>query len=297
MIEALGTLDERTALGVLARCALALEDEGNPDAQTIFNEETTLRATILREARQRLGIAQDDSSPETLEKISDFLDQESDRLAGIPDTDAALKRLAERGELPTDLYEIHIIPNIAEFHGTGFALEQSLIEMTIRAPTKEQHFGPESYTEQPALISLFARQFKTRFPYKNFTMLVAGKRNGLRLLVYQAWRIYPAILDGLDIGRVDTLVDLLRKFAEAYGWKVEIDGKSGPFFFFLDRAAPPEITVELSPGRRKIITVSQFMEENRQTGRPSAALVVAIDFTQYRDMLRRMDVPMNDILL
>jgi hypothetical protein len=73
-----------------------------------------------------------------------IIDQESDRLAGIPDTDAALKRLAEQGRPPSDLYEIRIIENIVDFHRARFALEKPLIESTIHLPTKEQHFGAES---------------------------------------------------------------------------------------------------------------------------------------------------------
>ena len=146
MIEVLETLDDRTALGILARAALALDDEGNPDAKALLDDETTIRSTLLREARQNLGIPQDNYSPETIEKLSNYLDEESDRLAGVPDTDAALKRLAERGELPSDLYEVRIIENIADFHRNRFALEKQLIESTIHAPTKEQHFGAVSNT-------------------------------------------------------------------------------------------------------------------------------------------------------
>ena len=237
MIGALETLDEKTAVGVLARAALALEDQGNPAAKTLLHDEETIRSKILREARQNLGIQEDDYRPETIEKLSDYLDQESDRLAGIPDTDAALKRLAERGGLPSDLYDIRIIEHIADFHRGRFPLEKQLIEATIRSSTKEQHFGAESNAQEPALISLFARQFETRFLYKDFTMLVAAAREGLVLHVHQAWRIYPAILDGLDTRKVENLVDLLRRFAGSYGFDVEIDGKRSHFFLLLDRLA------------------------------------------------------------
>ena len=181
MIGALETLDEKTAMGILARAALALEDKWNPAATALLDDEETIRSKVLREARQNLGIQEDDYRPETIEKLSDYLDQESDQLTGVPDTEAALKRLAERGRLPSDLYEIRIIESIADFHRGRFPLEKQLIESTIRSSTKEQHFGAESNTHEPALISLFARQFETRFLYKDFTMLVAAAREGLVL--------------------------------------------------------------------------------------------------------------------
>ena len=127
MIGALETLDEKTALGILARAALALEDQGNPAAKALLDGEATLRSRILKEARHNLGIKEDDYNPETIEKLSDYLDQESDRLTGVLNTEAALKRLAARGELPSDLYKINIIENIADFHHAGFAREKRLI--------------------------------------------------------------------------------------------------------------------------------------------------------------------------
>ena len=292
----LENLDTRTALGVLARAALAVEDEANPDAKAILDSEKTIRATILQEARQHLGIHQDDYSPETIEKLSDYLDQESDRLAGVPDTNAALKRLAERGDLPSDLYEIRIVEPIRDFHGAKFSLEKHLIEATIRSPTKEQHFGAESNFDEPALISLFARQFKTPFPYKDFTMLVAAQRDGLVLNVHQAWRIYPVILDELDIGRVENLVELLRRFADSYGFDVQIDGKQSHFFLRLDKLAPLQIRVDMPHGKSKYITVSQFLQRDRHTGHQFSALVVAVDLQQYRKTLNKMNLKLKDIL-
>lgn len=293
MLEVLERLDERTALGILARTALALEGEGNPDAKVILDGEEAIRSAVLREARKHLNIQQDDERPETIEKLSDFLDHESDRLAGDPDTTSALKRLAERGDLPSDLYKINIVKNIVDFHGTGFNLEKQLIEATIRSPTQEQHFGPESNLQEPALISLFARQFRTPFPFKDFTMLVAAAREGLLLHVHQAWRIYPSIL---KIGNVKNLVDLLRCFADAYGSDVEVGGKRGHFFLFLDQLAPPQITIEVPHGKPKTVTFSQFIRKDNRTGRQFSVFVVAIDLAKYRATLNRMNLKPRDIL-
>jgi hypothetical protein len=248
---------------------------------------------VLREAREHLNIQQDDERPETIKKLSDFLDRESDELGGPTDTTSALKRLAERGDLPSDLYEININPNIADFHGVNFGLEKQLIEATIRSPNQEQHFGPEGHPQEPALISLFARQFKTPFPFRDFTMLVAASRVGLILNVHQAWRIYPSIL---KMGNVKNLVDLLRRFADAYGFDVEIGGEKGHFFLLLDKLAPPQVTVRIPDGKPKTVTLSQFIQEDRQTGRQFSALVVAIDLEKYRATLNRMNLKPSDIL-
>ena len=48
----------------------------------------------------------------------------SDRLLAPPDTESALARLAERGDFPSDLYEINIIANVADIYGNRFDLEK-----------------------------------------------------------------------------------------------------------------------------------------------------------------------------
>lgn len=293
MIQALEKFDEKTALGILARTALALEGEGNPDAKAILDGEEAIRSTVLREARKHLNIQQDDERPETIEKLSDFLGDESDRLAGATDTTSALSRLAERGDLPSDLYQVEINQSIANFHGANFGLEKKLIEATIRSPNQEQHFGPEGNSQEPAFISLFARQFKTRFPFKDFTMLVAAHRAGIILKVHQAWRIYPQLV---KTENVKNLVDLLHRFADAYGSDVEIGEKRGHFFLLLDRLAPPQIIIQNPGGKPKTIRVYQFMQEDYSTGRQFSSLVMALDLEQYQMTLNKMNLKSSDLL-
>jgi hypothetical protein len=104
MIQAVKSLDRLKAAGVLARAALSVGYAENPFGNTLIDQENDLLAKIIAEARTRLALTPDDNRSETFEKIADFLDQESDELLSPPDTSAALFRLAERGDLPSDLY-------------------------------------------------------------------------------------------------------------------------------------------------------------------------------------------------
>ena len=226
MIDSLEKLDRRTAAGVLARAAIALEDDGNPAASAILEGEATIRAALLREARSRLGFELDDHRPETIEKVGDFLDEEAEQLIGPPDTQSALERMAIHGTLASDLYQINVIRQLADIYGKRFELEQRLIQRTIQSPNREQHYGPSQKPDRPSLISLFARQFKTPWPYKDFTMLVGAQRDRLVLTVHQAWRLYPYMVDI----RGANPIDLLHRFANAYGYDIEVGGQKGHFF-------------------------------------------------------------------
>jgi hypothetical protein len=291
MIASLKTLDRTAAAGLLARAALSLGYEGNPIAPSIRGEEE-IRSALIDEARQRLGVDRGDDRPETIERIADCLDEESDKLLAPPDTQAALARLAERGDLPSDLYEIDIIPNVIEFHGKDFPLEKEIIETTIRAPTLEQHFGPPRKIHEPAMISLFARTFRTRWPLKDFVMLVAAQREGFRLHVHQAWRIYPS---RVDVKGVKTPVDWLSRFANAYGAEIEVQGKKGHFFLFTTEDIPSVFNVPLS-GKPEAIMVSRFTQKDPVTGIEQSALVVAIDLVRYGRMLDALRVKREDML-
>jgi len=291
MIHALEKLDNRTAAGLLARAALALEGDGNPAASTILDNEGAIRDALFREARERLGLELDDLRPEAVEKLGDFFDEESERLIEPPDTQSALERLAERGDLASDLYRINIIPNIVQLHGKNFELEQKIINRTVRSPDREQHYGPPTEPGQPFLISLFAKKFRTLWPYKDFTMLVAGRRDKLDLHIHQAWRIYSAFVN--DMGA--SLVELLERFADVYGIDLHIEGKTGHFFLMSDR--PPQQRIEVDAhGKKTEYTISHFMANNAKTGKMESSLIVAIDLDKYRATLQKMEVRSDQII-
>jgi hypothetical protein len=286
MIEMLDHYDKRIAAGLLARAALALKSgESGLSASPVVENEGALRASLIAQARARLGIEPDDQSPEVIERIGSYFDEESERLIGEPHTTAAVQRLIERGDFPSDLYEVRVIPNISEFLGKAFEQERTLIERTIRMPLKEQHFGPPTTESEPYLISLFARPFKTPFPYRDFMMLVAGQRGEKRIFqVHQAWRLYASKVP--TEGSAD-LVDLLRRFADVYGADIEVDGRRGHFFLTAETVAPPEIRVEL--GGKKTIMVTGFVQIDPATHHRHAALVVSVDLNRYRHTLENMD--------
>ncbi|HTW68658.1 MAG TPA: hypothetical protein VME47_02110 [Acetobacteraceae bacterium] len=290
MIDPLHGLDGRTALGVLARAALSLSGTENPASQTVLGNESAIRREVLAAARRRIGLAADDTSPAALEQIGDVPDEEAERLAGPPNVDAALRRLAEQGALPSDMYEVAIFPTVSEWLGTKFELELELIKATICNPIREQHFGPAESPRQLSLVSLFYKEFKTKWPFKDFGMLVVGHRNGLLLTVVQGWRIYPS---QLNVSGSSDLVGLLQKFANEYGEPIEWEGRRSSFFLSVDKALPG-MAYKIANKPHMKIGISQIV--HNKDGIISAALVVAVDIHRYRDMLDRMAVAPAEML-
>ena len=291
MIDALQHLDRKTAVGVLARAALSLGGDGNPASKMIIDNEGRFRKELIAAARSQLGLSSYDNSDDALEKIGDFLDQQSDDLVGPSDMEAALRRLAESGTLPSDMYEIQIALNVEDWSPKNYDLEKELIEATIRQPDQEQHFARSSRVSEPSLVSLFYRQFRTKYPFKDFSLLVVASRSGLILNVAQAWRIYPALL---DTSRASSLVDVLRMFANEYGARMQWQGKSGSFFLTVEREVTKDFVIEFVPANRdQRVGFAQVTQH--QDGNTTAALVVFIDLTRYHAMLDRMEVERSQI--
>jgi hypothetical protein len=299
MIEVLEKLDTRTAVGVLARAALALESDGNPAAKVRIDDEERIRDALWQAARGHLGIGAEDRRPEAIERVGDWLDELSEELLGAPDTPSVLARLAERGDLPSDLYEIQIVENVLDIYKSETSLQKKLIEATVRSPDLEQHYGLPETSEVPALVSLFSRSFRTRWPAKDFSLIVAAQRGeGLILHINQAWRIYPLFVNTKGTG--NDLVRVLEKFADLYGADIQLGGRKGHFFVFVDEPMPKSFSIPVgraAGNRRRIdINVSGFQQIDPENGREKAALVVSIDTQQYQTDLKRMAVREDQIL-
>jgi hypothetical protein len=298
MIQAVKSFDPVVAAGLLARAALSVGYIDDPAGGTTEAEQNLI-ARVIEEACTRLGLSIDDKDPDSFEKIADLLDAEAEKLAAPRNTESALFRLAERGDLPSDLYEINIVPNVVDVYRKGFSLEKDIIETTVRSPTLEQHYGPIRKPNEPVMISLFLKSFRTPWPLKNFWMIVAAQRVGLRLDVHQAWRIYPSAvkLDGAK-----TPIDWLRSFADAYGFEIELDGKKGHFFLLARGPIPDTFSFKQPIAKKKTATqelkaqISRFADRDPITQIETAALLVAIDVEKYLRTIKEKRVRRSDIL-
>ncbi len=310
MIKALANFDPRTAAGILARMALALEgDIDNPDARPMVPDEGASRQQVLDELRARfaLGTREDEAS---IEQLYQALDEESDRLLGLPDLDPALERLSERAELPSDRYVLELYQNLGDrlaAFGLPREQEEQLIRSTVREPHAEQHYGPRVSDDRPSLVSLFARRFEDPYPHRSFILLVLGYREGTVLNVWDALRIYPAVV---NVDGAVTLVDMVERFANHFGYSLTVSDRTSKFVLAarlpwnrnretvvleLRSLQAASATVVLSrrnelqfhaAGRERFY-LSMLLKRSADEGVIELAFVMAIDIKEYRSTLRR----------
>jgi hypothetical protein len=292
MFATLSRYDRITAAGILARAAFSLDgaEYGNPAAIPQDDEEVKVRQRLFVEARAILGLEELDNSQSSLERVSDLLDQESDAILEPVDEEQTLKKLADKGDLPSDLFNIQYSNVLIDILKEDFIDEQFFISETIKKADQFQNLEPgQDEGEDSFMISLFAKQFKGKYPINNFTMLVAGQRSGLNFHVMQAWRISPHLV---DTSGSPQLVDLLRRFADVFGIEMTVGKKRAKFFYSAE--IPPdfkfESSLELSSApkyktskstKKSEIAVTQIFQK-AHTGRSThAALVMAIDVVKY----------------
>ena len=295
MIDVLRDLDRKVAVGLLARAALSLESPFNPAVQPKLQNEIALREQIFVATRAKVGIAPNDDSAAALEKIGDALDQEADGLEGPLDVDAALRRLAASGDLPGDMYEISINPAIANWLGRDYDLEVKLIEEAVRRPDREQHYGATAKINEPSFVSLFLKRFSTRWPFKDFQLLVVAGRNGMVLDVHQAWRIFPSLM---NTSSATSLVDVLKMFTSEYGAPITWEGRTASFFLTVQKPLPINFNYRVpTPASKTQIGITQVTQTTLSaSGQLTAALAVSINVTGYLATLERMRVSQSDII-
>jgi hypothetical protein len=292
MLKTLDRFSATDAAGVVARYALKLRNDRNPAAAEISDHEEVVRSSIASEISQMLGDSHDEQ--DRLSKTIDLLDKELEKYSTVEDSNKVLLRLAQTAQLPSDLYKIEVIPNIRDFYGARYASEYKRIVETVHKPDSEQHFGPAANTDEPALISIFARYYRADFPRNSFNLLVVGQRNGLKFDIHQVWRIHP---DSIPQGNYTQLIDVLKAFADVFGVDIDVDGKVGRFFLTYAKERSNSFSINLARAvrdrggkkQRTSITFSHFIQNNPEGEYKQASLVVAIDLDKYGDFLKQHD--------
>lgn len=295
MIAALSGFDRTDAVGLLARAAIAFENDANPAGAVRLPQEERVRRAILDEVRASLGVDAADVSKTAAERVGEAIDHELDALTDSGDQASVLRRLSEKGQLPSDLYHVNIAPTIEDIYRKKWFRERVLIDKTIRHADTEQHLVPPADGQTTNLVSLFAKYFPDKHPLRSYTMLVAGQREGLNLAVYYAWRLYS---DRVNMSGATDLVDLLRRFTAEFGVDFKVKDFQGNFLVEteLPEGEQMQHSIEVLPlivtdaRGRKVERSSRrisltFLLSKHSNGGLAASLTTAVDLDRYQAAL------------
>jgi hypothetical protein len=292
MLNTLKNRNQKDVERVLASVTQRLLPQPRDELLNVEAEELReLQDSILLEIRDRLKLSTTKETPESQTKILDFLFKEmSAPVTSGKRGEQARARLGQRGELRPDLYHIKLGDFHRELEKRG--VKRSHIEDALRRPHEVQHLLPDKIRsrEFPAL-SLYIKHHGDLHSPERFTLLVQAQREGDRLTINSAWRLYHT---DVDLSRAHEPVDMLRAFVDVYGLYCRV-GNSAPAKFFLyeefplasgQRAteiirsdSPPNVAFEAS----SLIQVSDL-------GVIEVAVAYIINMSQYTSDLRKHNV-------
>jgi hypothetical protein len=225
MLETLKTYNKLTADGLLARTSFLLEKDTLIKDVGIIENQDAVCYQVLDEISNKLQIKPDTSN--NIKKIIDYIDEELEKSTMLDATkeNEILIKLSNEAQLPTDLYNVKILPDIQELYNNNMHKETLLISETVKTPDIAYHFNALENENTQKDISMFVKYFEEEYLFDSFYLLVIGNRAGLDFLVHQVWHIYKDVANGFT-----DIMDLLNKFVDNFGIEVEFQGEVSKLF-------------------------------------------------------------------
>lgn len=217
--------------------------------------------------------------------------------SGAEEEDEAFKRLAVRGLLPIQSYQLVIPPTqFGNFEKLGLR-RHHIVEAVAdgqqrRVPALDERERTRGAAPAHQVVGttdafmVFAA--RPRVPQRvPFTLLIGTTVQGLRLVFEWGFRVYDA---DHDVGRALTPVDLLRSFVLRYGRTFRVNGGDWTQFVEHARVPTPEMsfTMERHPDDRRETDFFATVHFNgdRRTQTAELSLAFVIDTARYAQDLR-----------
>jgi hypothetical protein len=285
MLEVLKKYDKFKAEELLARTSFYLDDNLLFSNAGSIKDEDFIRFKIIDEICTKLGIS--NNSEENKRKIDDYINLELEKSMVVDKEteEKILIKLSKEGCLPTDLYNIKTDKDLDTVYRSNVENEMPLIETTVKNPDLVYNFSSQNSNDK-GNVSLFAKYFRIQSEENSFFLLVIGKRDGLNLMVNQAWHLYNDILCP-----VKNALGLLEVFVKIFGVKSEFKNKTSKsneqnvkeFDIVIDY---DEIT-KTETGEHEL---SFFhLIESSYDGNKEHSLSFVIDLLKYKNYLKQHD--------
>ena len=291
VLDTLKGVDSKTANGILAAAALMTSaDPGIGEPAGIVRQYRIQADEILSEVRSRLKISVDDSSQKARTSIDDFLARALRDSALGANTHEALSRAGQAGRLSPALYQVVQPLSFRNVFST-LGISASHVEDAVLHPDDHQHLLAEGIPEQARSISLFMKLVIARDFAKSRWLLVQAVRNGTTLTVNSAWQVYP---QDIDISNARQPLDVLRAFAEKYGYPIRV-GENERALFVDALTYPLDATVKVDwTGAPPDWFVAFAQSANMETSVFKVGIAYCIDLARYRSDLRKHGVKVTE---
>jgi hypothetical protein len=244
VLESLNQYQSSKALGVLSELASSLIPEPLVEGEHRAAESFSFKhEDVLLEIRRHIGLAQDDYSDEARDKILAFIAEQIKQIVlGRADEGAIKNRLADKGLLRPDLYEVTFEPNFGRVLERGIRRNHVHQALNYSDDTEHIELDNATFKDQGSASFYVKHYIDEEEASRNFSLLVVTNRKGYRQMVADAVRVYPADVDIADVSRP---LDFFRAFVQKYGNFVEVCGYREKLFLFASIEKPKVIHDDL----------------------------------------------------
>jgi hypothetical protein len=228
MLQTLKSYSPQEAALILASVAWHLVPEELTEPTTYLNTiDDNMRRRVLDEVYQKLGLSQEDKTEKSQARILDYIGKELSRaaLAGS-DLQEIRNRVGQQGNLRPALYKVILTGKEEKaFHKYGISRTQ--IKTSVNNADDFQHLLPSLFGPVSSDVSLFVRSYPNEDD--PFSILVQALRDGAKLIVQHAFKIYHS---DLDFDKEQEPLDLLLKFVDKYGLRITVGDETGKFVMY-----------------------------------------------------------------
>lgn len=247
---------------------------------------------VLSLLAEKAGVQVGDTSQDATTRIFRELNREmAEAVLGPESRKAARERVGASGDLRPDLYEVKFRPEFALEETRG--IRRRYVEDAIRAPSAIQHL-PSAMIDDPVGTTLVL-QHVSHTSAGDSILLVHALREGARLTIMKAWRVY---LDDLASAAFSSPLELFFHFVNRYGVSFTL-GPIGPTKMVLNQVvetpgssrSPAILPIDDAPRGVEGISV---VRSSRIVGVLYAVAVYSINCLKYFNDLKRHNDPISE---
>lgn len=228
MLQTLKSYSPQEASVILASVIWHLLPEELIEPTTYLTTiDDDVRRRVLGEVYQKLRVSHEDKTEKSQARVLTYIGKEMSRaaLAGS-DLQEIKNRVGQQGNLRPAAYKV-ILTSKEEKAFQKYGLSRAQIKTSVNNADDFQHLLPDLFGPVSNDVSLFVKSFPNEDD--PFSLLVQALRDGAKLNVQHAFKIYHS---DLDFDTRQEPLDLLLAFVDKYGLRITVGDETGKFVMY-----------------------------------------------------------------
>jgi hypothetical protein len=228
MLQTLKSYSPQEAAVILASVTRHLVPEELTEPTTHLSAiDDKIHRRVLGEVYQKLGLSHEDKTQKSQARVINYIGKELSRAAlAESDLREIENRVGQQGNLRPAAYKV-ILTSKEEKAFKKYGISRAQIKTSVNNADDFQHLLPGLFDPVSNDVSLFVKSYSQE--NDPFTILVQALRDGTKLTVQHAFKIYHS---DLDFDKRQEPLDLLLAFVDKYGLRITVGDETGNFVMY-----------------------------------------------------------------